>query len=90
VICGNLDRNVPTTPHPFGPAPEGVRTPARPARTHLVFGDLDPLLDRLAELLRACDRADTDRGGLVTTANVRHILGGPARVDRVLAEMAGQ
>jgi hypothetical protein len=54
-----------------------------------VFGDLDPVLDRLAELLRACDRADDNRDGLVTTANVRQILGGPARIDRVLAEMAG-
>ena len=53
-----------------------------------MFGDLDPVLDRLAELLRACDRADESRGGLVTTANVRHILGGPARTDRILAEMA--
>jgi hypothetical protein len=54
-----------------------------------VFGDLDPVLDRLAGLLHACDRADDNRGGLVTTANVRQILGGPARTDRVLAEMAG-
>jgi hypothetical protein len=54
-----------------------------------VFGDLDPVLDRLAELLRACDRADEKRGGLVTTAHVRQIIGGPARTDRVLNEMAG-
>ena len=53
-----------------------------------MFGDLDPVLDRLAELLRACDRADESRGGLVTTAHVRQILGGAARTDRVLAEMA--
>lgn len=50
-----------------------------------MHGDLDPVLDLLAELLRACDRADARGDHALTTAYVRQAIGGPARTNRILA-----
>lgn len=84
-MSGNL---LQTSPRRSAPVRTGGATPSA-AEAAPVFGDLDPLLDRFAELLAACDRADA-RGDNVTTALIRQLLGGKATVDRVLAGMGAR